>query len=110
MLLNLRDIYTMKRFSYLRIAAPFGVGSLYTWSLHNKYGSSNPIGFPFNEYFMFFALSLVCLLSAGFTGLLPNTLNYRVREENQPLLYEESSTNLNSIYVSINTFILDSER
>ena len=98
----------MRRFSYLRIAAPFGVGSLYTWSLQNKYGSS--IGFPFNEYFTFFALSLVCLLSAGFTGLLPNTLNHRVREENQPLLYEESNTNSNRTYVSINTFILDSER
>ncbi|XP_057298969.1 uncharacterized protein LOC130629680 [Hydractinia symbiolongicarpus] len=61
-----------------RIIAPIAIGSIYSWSLTNiKDVSSNtdPIGFPFNQYFCFFILLLLFTSNAIFASTLSPTLD-----------------------------------
>lgn len=54
------------------MCAPTTFGNIFSWSLTNEKGiqaNSNPLGFPFNEFFTFFALSFsffMCALIAIF--------------------------------------------
>jgi len=53
-------------------------GSIFAWSLTNvKSATENtdPLGFPFNQYFTFFVLGCFAILNTLFIYLLPESLD-----------------------------------
>ena len=49
-----------------RVTGPVILGRLYSWSLTNVngVGRENALGFPFDDYFIFFVVSLLCVFAA----------------------------------------------
>ena len=48
-----------------RLVAPTIFGRIYSWSLHNVEGvegNEHPLGFPFNQYFSFFVMSVAAVI------------------------------------------------
>ena len=68
-----------------RLVAPLLCGSLYSWSLKNIKGNDsnqNALGFPFNQFFAFYFLSIWSIIISVFTATLPDGMNNkRVRTE-----------------------------
>ncbi|XP_065639994.1 uncharacterized protein LOC105845248 [Hydra vulgaris] len=59
-----------------RAIGPAIFGLSYSWSLSNI--EQHKLGFPFNQYFVFFLISIVCLLNGAYVyWLIPSTLNKR---------------------------------
>lgn len=61
-----------------RSIGPAALGGIYAWSLSNiKYVSTNtdPIGFPFNQHFAFYIVSLVFILSSIMASTISPTLD-----------------------------------
>merc|ERR1712080_51978 len=61
-----------------RTIAPTLCGSIYAWSLKeikHVRGNVNPIGFPFNQFFVFFVLSLFCISIAIAAAFVPEKMN-----------------------------------
>ena len=66
-------------FSY-RSISPAALGHLFSWSLTNVKRveeNKHPLGFPFNQYFTFFVISLFATVAALLTLKLP-----RQRDDN----------------------------
>ena len=50
-----------------RLVAPTVFGRIFSWSLRNVKGvegNEHPLGFPFNQYFSFFVMSIVGVICA----------------------------------------------
>ena len=50
-----------------RLVAPTIFGRMFSWSLQNVKGvegNEHPLGFPFNQYFSFFVMSIVGVICA----------------------------------------------
>ena len=67
--------------------APILVGSTFSWSLTNIKGIEDnvkPLGFPFNQYFPFFLLSLIGIIGVVICSRIPSYLDksQRLNEEN----------------------------
>lgn len=63
-----------------RTIAPSLFGSMYSWSLENTKdveGNDEALGFPFNQYFPFFMLSLVSILNAFFASQLSASMDHK---------------------------------
>ena len=63
---------------HYRAIAPSLFGNVYSWSLTNIKGNpsnQHPKGFPFNQYFAFFMMSLVMLANVIAISRLPKSLN-----------------------------------
>jgi len=61
--------------------APTMVGSLYSWSLTNikgVEGNEKPLGFPFNQYFPFFVLSILSIVNAVMASKIPPSLDTKL--------------------------------
>ena len=77
--------------------APIMVGSLFSWSLTNVkdvQSNKNPLGFPFNQYFPYFFLSLLALSNAVVALKLPSSLDKRKpkKEINENVENDEKRT------------------
>lgn len=62
--------------------APTMVGSAFSWSLTNVKGvegNENPSGFPLNQYFPFFVLSLLAILNAILCSRIPSYMDQSQR-------------------------------
>ena len=70
-------MYIKRIISFLRLLSPTINGSLFSWSLTNVKGTGNPdaLGFPFNQYFPFFVVSLFTLCSMVFVSFFPKSLD-----------------------------------
>ena len=65
---------------YFIAIAPSLFGNVYSWSLTNvkkNPSNQNPTGFPFNQYFAFFLMSLLMLANVIVISRLPKSLNSR---------------------------------
>ena len=67
--------------------APILVGSTFSWSLTNIKGiegNVKPLGFPLNQYFPFFVLSLIGIIGVVICSRIPSYLDksQRLNEEN----------------------------
>ena len=63
-----------------RLITPLIFGSLYSWSLTNikgLNGNENALGFPFNQFFPFYILSVCSIFIAVFTSTLPDRMNFK---------------------------------
>lgn len=61
-----------------RTIAPSLFGSSYSWSLTNIKGikdNKNALGFPLNQYFVFFLLSMTAFITAFIASKVPTSLN-----------------------------------
>ena len=68
--------------------APVMVGSTFSWSLTNIKGIDDnvkPLGFPFNQYFPFFVLSLISIINAVLCSRIPSYLDKSQRSNNENL-------------------------
>ena len=61
----------------VRLLSPSVNGALFSWSLSNVKGAGNAdaLGFPFNQYFPFFVLSLFALFTVAFGMFFPKSLD-----------------------------------
>ena len=60
------------------------VGSIYSWSLTNikgVEGNEKPLGFPFNQYFPFFVLSILSIVNTIFASRIPLSLDTKMSEK-----------------------------
>ena len=67
-----------------RAISPTLFGSIFSWSLRNiknVEGNENALGFPFNQYFAFFVMSLVSLFNVIYVSQFPISLNFRKADE-----------------------------
>ena len=55
--------------------APTAFGSMYSWSMTNINGSPHALGFPFNQYFVFYIQSLCAIFVALVCTGLPISMN-----------------------------------
>jgi hypothetical protein len=63
--------------------APTAFGSMYSWSLTNISGLDESLGFPFNQYCVFFVQSLWAIFIALLCSRLPISMNYKKKEESE---------------------------
>jgi len=63
--------------SFSRTLGPLLSGIALSW------GMSNGLGFPFDQYFVFFVLGLVLLLSVILSCILPQTIDARKKWPNE---------------------------
>ena len=64
------------------------VGSLFSWSLTNikgVKGNEKPLGFPLNQYFPFFMLSLIAILNAAICSRIPSYMDKSQRLDEDSL-------------------------
>lgn len=68
-----------------RSIGPAFIGSIYTWSLTNIKdisSNTNPIGFPFNQYFSFYVLSLFYIIIGAFGSIISPALDKKKTIQN----------------------------
>ena len=61
-----------------RALAPVVFGSIFSWSLRNikdVEGNKNALGFPFNQYFAFFVMSILSFINMIYVSQFPERLN-----------------------------------
>ena len=61
-----------------RALGPVVFGSIFSWSLRNiknVEGNKNALGFPFNQYFAFFVMSIISFFNMIFVSQFPERLN-----------------------------------
>jgi MFS family permease len=74
--------------SFGRMLAPISAGSIFAWSLTNIKGlqdNKHPLGFPFNQFFVFFFFSVGTLIIALVSLLIPASLNNKKLNEGDKL-------------------------
>ncbi|XP_057302263.1 uncharacterized protein LOC130636534 [Hydractinia symbiolongicarpus] len=77
-LLGSANGFSMIFLSLGRMIAPLIVGSTYSWSLKNILdvsSNSSPIGFPFDQHFSFYVLSLMSICNSFFASAISPTLD-----------------------------------
>ena len=82
--------------------APTMLGSLFSWSLTNikgVEGNEKPIGFPFNQYFPFFVMSLIAIFNAVLCAKIPSYMDKSIplkqdNEEEDAGKYPGNITNI----------------
>lgn len=86
MIINYLTLYSKPHLlSLCRGLAPPIFGSIYSWSLTNikgVEGNEHALGFPLNQYFAFFILSFVCMITAIIAWHIPGALNQPHSREN----------------------------
>ena len=76
--------------------APTMVGSIFSWSLTNikgVEGNEKPLGFPLNQYFPFFVLSLIAILNAVLCSRIPLSMD-KSKSINQVKLNDEEEDDI----------------
>lgn len=87
--------------------APIACGGLYSWSLLNiETAFKDGLGFPFDNYFAFYFLSLCCYFLSFGTAFLPNYLNHK-RTETKPSDCNAEPSDRNLLKISFKAFSLD---
>lgn len=79
-LLGSANGFAMTLSSFGRLVAPAILGSLYSWSLTNikrVSSSSDPMGFPFNQYFTFYVVSVLYIINSVFASTISPLLDKR---------------------------------
>ena len=76
---------------WFRLVAPTIFGRIFSWSLHNVRGvegNEHPLGFPFNQYFSFFVMSIV--------GVICALILLFIKEDNDNKTLNEANHSINS--------------
>ncbi|XP_057299998.1 uncharacterized protein LOC130630496 [Hydractinia symbiolongicarpus] len=79
-LLGSANGFAMTLSSFGRCVAPAVLGSLYSWSLTNikrVSSSTDSIGFPFNQFFTFYVVSVLFILNSVFASTISPVLDNR---------------------------------
>ena len=79
--------------------APTLVGSTFSWSLTNIKGIEDnvkPLGFPFNQHFPFFVLSVLSVINAALCSKIPSYLDKSQRLNDENLNKENKGIDLKS--------------
>ena len=74
-----------------RLVAPTVFGRIFSWSLHNVKGvegNEHPLGFPFNQHFSFFVMSIV--------GVICALILLFIKEDNGNKNIDEGNHSINS--------------
>ncbi|XP_057302264.1 uncharacterized protein LOC130636535 [Hydractinia symbiolongicarpus] len=96
-LLGSANGFSMIFFSLGRMIAPLIVGSTYSWSLKNirdVSSNSNPIGFPFDQHFSFYVLSLMSILNSFFASRISTGLDKKKKVSPEVNGEQECSTKI----------------
>lgn len=90
-----------------RMIAPTLVGSSYSWSLSNIKGiegNESSLGFPFNQYFPFFILSLGAILNCIGVSVLPRGLDERCQTDDDDTIDATDSQPSNVTNITVSYF------